>query len=96
MLAAILLASEEAILGADPRASGRSPPLHNPRRGPIQAKFWLGMLAGATMSLYMALRDSPPCHIEKWRIGQEGERRTAKALRKLPSSDRKAWHDLPG
>jgi hypothetical protein len=63
---------------------------------PGQARFWLGMLAGGTISLYMALRDSPPWHIEKWRIGQEGERRTAKALRKLPSPDWRVWHDLPG
>lgn len=63
---------------------------------PGQAKFWLGMLAGATMSLYMALRDSPPWHIEKWRIGVEGERRTAKALGKLRTADWRTWHDLPG
>jgi hypothetical protein len=61
-----------------------------------QAKFWLGALAGGTMALYMALRESPPWHIEKWRAGEEGERRTAKALRQLPGREWKAWHDLPG
>ncbi len=61
-----------------------------------QAKFWLGALAGGTMALYMALRESPPWHIEKWRVGEEGERRTAKALRQLPGREWKAWHDLPG
>lgn len=61
-----------------------------------QAKFWLGILAGATMSLYMALRDSPPWHVEKWRIGQEGERRTARALRNLAAPEWRIWHDLPG
>lgn len=48
-----------------------------------QAKFWIGMFAGATMTAYIALRDSPPFHIEKWGLGQEGERRTAKALGRL-------------
>jgi hypothetical protein len=61
-----------------------------------QAKFWLGALTGGTMALYMALRESPPWHIEKWRVGEEGERRTAKALRQLPGREWKAWHDLPG
>lgn len=61
-----------------------------------QAKFWLGALAGGTVALYMALRDSPPWHIEKWRVGEEGDRRTAKALRRLPRSDCETWHDLPG
>jgi hypothetical protein len=60
-----------------------------------QAKFWLGALAGATMALYMALRESPPWHIEKWRVGEEGERRTAKALRHV-GPEWEAWHDLPG
>jgi hypothetical protein len=61
-----------------------------------QAKFWLGALAGGTMAIYMGLRDSPPWHIEKWRMGEEGERRTAKALRQLPGPEWKAWHDLRG
>jgi hypothetical protein len=61
-----------------------------------QAKFWLGALAGGTMALYMALRDSPPWHIEKWRMGEEGERRTARALRQLPGPQWEAWHDLRG
>jgi hypothetical protein len=36
-----------------------------------QAKFWLGTLAGATMAVYLALRESPRWHIEKWRMGEE-------------------------
>ena len=61
-----------------------------------QAKFWLGMLAGATMAVYVAVRDSPPWHIEKWRRGQEGERRTGRALRRLSDSQWHVWHDLAG
>jgi hypothetical protein len=44
----------------------------------------------------MALRESLPWHVEKWRIGQEGERRTARALRKLPAPEFAIWHDLSG
>jgi Nuclease-related domain len=47
------------------------------------------------MALYMALRESPPWHIEKWRVGEEGERRMAKALRHV-GPEWEAWHDLPG
>lgn len=63
---------------------------------PGQAKFWIGMFAGATMTAYIALRDSPPFHIEKWRLGQEGERRTAKALGRLRDPGWRVWHDLAG
>ncbi len=48
------------------------------------------------MALYVALRESPPWHIEKWRLGEEGERRTAKALRRLREPEWQAWHDLAG
>src|SRR6266542_4455793 len=58
-----------------------------------QAKFWLGMLAGATVTLYLALRDSPPFHIEKWRLGGVGERRTANALRPLRGEGWFICHD---
>jgi hypothetical protein len=43
-----------------------------------QAKFWFGVLAGATVAVYLAVRDSPPAHIENWRLGSQGERRTAR------------------
>jgi hypothetical protein len=59
-----------------------------------QTKYWLGVVAGATMALYAAVRDSPPWHIEKWRSGEEGEHRTAKALRRLPAEGWSTWHDL--
>jgi len=61
-----------------------------------QAKFWLGLLAGCTLALYMALRDSPPAYIEKWRWGSQGERRTAKVLRCLPRQAWRVWHDIDG
>jgi hypothetical protein len=61
-----------------------------------QAKFWFRILAGATMAVYTALRDSPPAHIENWRSGSDGERRTAKVLRPLGGQGWRIWHDLEG
>jgi hypothetical protein len=58
-----------------------------------QAKFWLGLMVGATMALYVALRDSPPAYIENWRKGSDGERRTARALRPLEREGWGIWHD---
>lgn len=63
---------------------------------PGQARFWFGLLAGATMAVYLALRDSPPGHIEKWRAGSEGERCTARALRLLARDGWSVWHDRGG
>ena len=39
----------------------------------------LGAGAAATMTLF----DSPPAHVERWRIGAEGEKATARKLRPL-------------
>src|SRR5581483_7300209 len=33
----------------------------------------LGLAVGATMALWIALRDSPPAYIENWRTGYEAE-----------------------
>lgn len=57
-------------------------------------KLYLGVLAGATLAIALALRDSPPKYIESWRTGQEGERMTAKWLARLPKSSWHCWHDL--
>jgi hypothetical protein len=57
--------------------------------------LFLGALGGGVMALYLSLRDAPPWHIERWRVGHEGERRTAKVLREL-NSDWTVWHDVPG
>jgi len=59
------------------------------------AKFYFGVAAGATGALYMAFRDAPPAHIEKWRTGSEGEHRTANAVRRLVGAGWRVWHDIP-
>jgi hypothetical protein len=53
-----------------------------------------GMVTGCLMTAFVAIRLSPPAHIEQWEVGAWGEEWTAKALRKL---DRHTWrvlHDL--
>lgn len=53
-------------------------------------------IAGLFVGMLVLAWDSPPEFIENWRRGAEGERRTAKALRRLA---RRGWtvvHDLPG
>jgi Nuclease-related domain len=45
--------------------------------------FWVGVGLGAGAAAAMLLFDSPPAHIERWRIGADGERATARQLRPL-------------
>jgi hypothetical protein len=50
-------------------------------------------MVGASMTFWLAARDSPPEHIERMRTGFQGEQMTAKALKKMPDG----WsvlHDL--
>jgi Nuclease-related domain len=57
--------------------------------------WFLGLALGALVTIYAALRDTPPAHIEKWRTGAEGERRTAAALAALRRRGYVLLHDLP-
>ena len=55
----------------------------------------LGLALGAVETFWLWVSDSPPPHIENWRTGAQGEKRTAQALAPLR---RKGWillHDLP-
>ena len=61
-----------------------------------QAKFWFGAATGCVVTIYIALRESPPSYIEKWRAGHEGERRTAQALAGLSREGWQIRHDLDG
>jgi hypothetical protein len=54
-----------------------------PHRG-----FWIGVALGLGAGAAVLLFDSPPFHIEKWRIGSDGEKATARHLRPLL---RKGW-----
>ncbi len=61
-------------------------------------RFWIwfcGVVIGALIGVYMALRDSPPGYIENWRTGYEGEQRTARALAPLRRRGYALLHDIP-
>lgn len=62
--------------------------------GDGNTSWWLGFGFGALVTIYLALIDDPPAHIERWRKGAEGERRTAKALRRLRREGWRVIHDL--
>lgn len=55
---------------------------------PEQLGFFVGFGVGASAAITLMLIDSPPWHIERWRLGAEGERQTANALRPLT---RRGW-----
>jgi len=54
-----------------------------------------GMAFGALVAMYAVLHESPPAHIENWRTGFEGERRTARALAPLRRDGYVLLHNLP-
>lgn len=47
------------------------------------AGFWVGVGLGAGTAAAMVLFDSPSAHIERWRIGADGEKATSRQLRPL-------------
>jgi hypothetical protein len=53
----------------------------------------LGIAMGALCAVYLAVRESPPPHIENWRSGAHGERRTARELASLARSGWYLVHD---
>ena len=57
--------------------------------------FFAGVVVGAVVAGFIALRETPPPHIEQWRTGWEGERRTARALAPLRRLGCVLLHDLP-
>jgi hypothetical protein len=57
-------------------------------------RFDLGLALGAAMAFYMAIMDELPEHVDRWRRGSGGERRTARALRPLSRVGWVVRHDL--
>ena len=55
----------------------------------------LGAVTGAVFAIFLSLRDEVPAHIEHWRSGYEGERKTATVLAPLRRSLCVVFHDLP-
>lgn len=62
---------------------------------PHFTSWCLGLVLGALLGVYFALREMPPPHIERWRRGAEGETRTAGALAPLRHEGYVLLHDLP-
>lgn len=53
-----------------------------------------GAVFGFAVGVWIALRESPPAHVENWNTGAEGERKTARALRRLDPAIWLAAHDV--
>jgi hypothetical protein len=53
-----------------------------------------GAVGASAVALVMFVRDDAPQHVANWRRGAEGERKTAKALRRLESQGWVVEHDL--
>jgi hypothetical protein len=50
---------------------------------PWNPEFWGGSLLGTASMFVVAVWDTPPERIAKWRRGAEGERATERALKQL-------------
>lgn len=59
------------------------------------ADWSLGLALGALLAMWVWIWDSPPEHIDRWRRGADGERRTARRLKPLRKDGWVAVHDLP-
>lgn len=57
--------------------------------------FW-GVAFGTAITMAMCLTTSPPEHIERWRQGAEGERKTARVLLPLIKDGWVLINDVPG
>jgi hypothetical protein len=61
---------------------------------PTHLEFYAGMGVGIAITITMVFWDSPPHHIDRWRLGAEGEKATAKALRRLIRDGWTVVHDV--
>jgi hypothetical protein len=57
-------------------------------------EFFAGMVVGGLLAIAIWVWDEPPPFVENWRLGRDGERATAKELRKLKPEGWTAQHDL--
>jgi hypothetical protein len=61
---------------------------------PTHLEFYAGVGVGIAITMTMVFWDSPPHRIERWRLGAEGEKATAKALRRLIRDGWTVVHDV--
>jgi Nuclease-related domain len=62
---------------------------------PKHPGFVIGFGLGGAAGMVIALVESPPWYIESWRVGAEGEKRTARAVRALLRDGWILLNDLP-
>jgi hypothetical protein len=62
--------------------------------GRSHMQFYVGFGSGAALMLVLAFVDAPPHHVERWRRGAQGERRTARVLRSLSSTGWRIVNDV--
>jgi hypothetical protein len=62
---------------------------------PAHVDLYIGLAIGAAAAMALCCLDSPPQHIERWRTGAEGEKKTARALRPLRREGWVLLNDLP-
>lgn len=53
-----------------------------------------GLMAGASMTMWLFFRETPPRYVEKWRDGAEGERKAEKALKTLERAGWRVFHEI--
>jgi hypothetical protein len=56
--------------------------------------LWAGVIGASGITLVLNTRDEPPQHVQNWKRGAEGERKTEKALRVLERRGWKVEHDI--
>lgn len=61
---------------------------------PSRAEFFWGLGVGAAVASVAWATDSPPQHIARWQQGAEGEKETAKVLRRLTRDGWTLVHDI--
>jgi hypothetical protein len=61
---------------------------------PDHLELYVGIGIGIALAMVMIFLDSPPTHIERWRQGAEGEKATAKALRRFTRQGWTLIHDI--
>jgi len=62
---------------------------------PTYRLLYLCAALGSIVTFVAALSLATPEHVERWRVGAEAEKRTAKALRRLTRRGWVVMHDLP-
>jgi hypothetical protein len=61
--------------------------------GPAALHWTLGLAMGGLIGLWITFNDTPPPYVENWRRGADGERHTARVMRRLRRKGWRCVHD---